>query len=381
MRARQWRLLAVLWLGTLVAFGPTGCRRSGNDPDNGTEESAGGEESAPPQGWPRVLVVGPGTGPALYLGAEQNAPAVGYLNPGVRIRLESSPSNGRIEVLVAGRLATKAWIPLNRVAAYAQQRGRVQGTRAYLGPNDLVTVMGPNPDEEGQMRVEVRPWFGGANFLDPVIGTFATDGLGSREVDENAVEGPTAGECYRLPIGQTVPLYERPGGTAVANLPALDPPAAVAVLRQQTGWFGVRAGHGPYLTGYIQAALTPCVGEFPEPEPMVPAGDGERPYWMSQERGNLHRVASGTRIRFHGRTIARLRTEGWAREIRRQGDEGQVDVFVAVDDSVALRGLVDENALTLVERGEAVTAPDPAPPSGATPEQPTPAENVPDELQ
>ncbi|MEQ8887771.1 MAG: hypothetical protein RID93_09045, partial [Sandaracinaceae bacterium] len=93
-----------------------GCRRRGAEE---TEEgaSAGGatpqaeevEAGPPPEDWPRILVVGPGVGPALYLGHAENAPAVGYLNPGVRVRLESAPLNGRVEVLVAGALATKGW--------------------------------------------------------------------------------------------------------------------------------------------------------------------------------------------------------------------------------------------------------------------------------
>ncbi|GAB5546682.1 MAG: hypothetical protein SangKO_064420 [Sandaracinaceae bacterium] len=370
-------LLGFLALSLALA----GCRRRGAEE---TEEgaSAGGatpqaeevEAGPPPEDWPRILVVGPGVGPALYLGHAENAPAVGYLNPGVRVRLESAPLNGRVEVLVAGALATKGWVPLSRVAAYAQHRGRVEGTRAYLAPGDLVGILGPAEDE-GQMRVEVRPWMGGASFVGPFVGTFPMEHLADHPPEDDA-EGVTPGDCYRLPAGQTVPMYERPGGEPVANLPPSDPGMTVTVLRARGDWYGVRAGFGPYLTGYVQGNLTACGGDAPAPEPMVPASDGDRPYWMGQESGPLHRVAAGTRVRFHGRTIARLRSQGWARELGRQ-DGGMVDVFVAVDEDVALRGLVPEDSLTLVEGASpaaAESAPAPAP-------EPEPEEDLPPELQ
>lgn len=235
-------------------------------------------------------------------------------------------------------------------------------------------ILGPAEDE-GQMRVEVRPWMGGASFVGPFVGTFPMEHLADHPPEDDA-EGVTPGDCYRLPAGQTVPMYERPGGEPVANLPPSDPGMTVTVLRARGDWYGVRAGFGPYLTGYVQGNLTACGGDAPAPEPMVPASDGDRPYWMGQESGPLHRVAAGTRVRFHGRTIARLRSQGWARELGRQ-DGGMVDVFVAVDEDVALRGLVPEDSLTLVEGASpaaAESAPAPAP-------EPEPEEDLPPELQ
>ncbi len=357
---------SLTWHGTvlalLVALSLAGCNRNAQAGGGGGDDEGGGEataEEGPPQGWPRVLVVGPGTEPALYFGPEENAPAFGYVNAGVRIRLESGVRNGRVEALVAGPLPTKGWLPIDRIAAYAQQRGRVEGTPFYLGPNDFVNVLGPS-GEPGQMRVSVRPWLGGGTFLDPRVGTFPADRLADQPVDEGTVEQPTEGQCYRLPAGQTVPLFERPGGQAVANLPAQDPPLTVVVLRERAPWYGVRAGYGPYLVGYVQGALTPCEGPQPEPQPMTPSG-GEMPYWMTQESGTLYRVASGTRVGFNGRTIARLRQQGWAREIARQPD-GQVDVFLAVDDDVAVRGLVPADSLTPVEGQAPAPAAAPAAP-------------------
>lgn len=370
MRSLTWHaVLGALALVAALGVATTGCRRNGQPGDGAEGDGSGGAEAAadegPPEGWPRVLVVGPGTEPALYFGAEENAPAFGYINAGVRVRIESGVRNGRVEALLAGPLPTKGWVPVDRIAAYAKQRGRVDGTPFYLGPNDFVNVLGP-ADEAGQMRVAVRPWLGGATFLDARVGTFPAEQLGDRPVDEATAEQPTPGQCYRLPAGQTVPVYERPTGQPVASLPAQDPPLTVTVLRERAPWFGIRAGFGPYIVGYVQAPLTPCEGPAPEPQPMTPPSSGETPYWMSQESGTLHRVAAGTRVRFNGRTIARLREQGWAREIARQEGD-QVDVFLAVNDDLAVRGLVPADALTPVE-GQPATAPS------------APAAPVPDEL-
>ncbi len=361
---------SLVGIALVLALAAPGCRR-GEPADDGAgagEDTAGSDTAAAPaprpESWPRVLVVTPGTGPALYLGHESNAPAVGYLAAGTRVRMESAPTNDRVEVLVGGALATKGWVPLSRLGAYAQERGRVEGTRAYLAAGDLVSLAAPEGDT---WRIESRPWLGGERFLGPFVGTFAAAQLAS-DPPEGEVEGLSPGECYRLPAGQTVTVYERPNGEAIASLPATDPPLAVTVLRERGGWYGARIGFGPYLTGYVQGALTACDGEMPAPEPVRPAG-GERPFWMSQEQGNLHRVAAGTRVRFHGRTIARLRGEGWARELGRQ-DGDLVDVFLAADDGAAIRGLVPADSLTLVE-GEAASAP--------APEEEE--EELPDELQ
>lgn len=384
-----FRPVTALGVLLVLSMAVGGCRRrpqqaEGEAPSGGIGTAGGAtqpvEAGPPPEDWPRVLVVGPGSGPALFLGHADDAPAVGYLNPGVRIRLESAPLNGRVEVLVAGALATKGWIPTGRLAAYAQERGRVEGTRAYLGPNDMVGILGP-AQTEGQMRVEVRPWLGGSNFLGPFVGTYSSELLADEEVDETTVEGVSEGECFRLPAGQTVTVYDRPDGEAVANIPAQDPPLAVTRLIARGGWHGIRAGYGPYLTGFVSDTLTPCEGAMPAPEPMVPSSEGERPFWMEQESGPLHRVAEGTRVQFHGRTVARLRAPGWARELGRQGDD-MVDVFVAVDEQTALRGLVPASSLTLVE-GEATQAPTPAGGGGAAEPSPPPVEQeeLPPELQ
>lgn len=374
-RSASWCSILGILLALLALLAP-GCNRDRNGASD--DDSAGGEESeAPlPSGWPQVLVVGPGTGPALYVSSAPDAAAYGYVNPGVRVRLESAPQNGRVKALLAGPLPTRGWIPADRIAAYVQQRGRVEGTPFYVGPNDFVNVLGP-AEAEGQMRIAVRPWLGGATFLDAQVGTFPTAQLAGRQVDAANAEQPTEGQCYRLPPGQTVPVYERPGAEPVAQLPAQDPPLTVVVLRDRSPWYGIRAGYGPYVVGYVQAQLTPCEGARPAPAPLIPTSGGEVPYWITQEPGNLYRVAANTSVTFNDRTIARLRQDGWARELDRRAGE-RVDVFVAVNDDVALRGLVPASALTLVESGERPSGTPAAPAQPAAP--PPPDEDVPDEL-
>ncbi|MGF1467997.1 MAG: hypothetical protein ACFCGT_17895 [Sandaracinaceae bacterium] len=363
----------LLGLRLAVAASMMGCMPAADAPSPSAEDDAdpgtsGAEATAqgsaepvdpnpgpPPEGMPRILVTGPALAafrpaPALFLGPEPDAPAVGYLGPGTLLRLESAPSGGRVEVSVGGALRTRAWVPTERLAAYAQERGLIRGTRAYVGPNDLVGVVGP-AEEEGMLRVSVRPWLGGTRYLEAMKGTYPAAALGPRRVDESTVEGPTPGECYRLPRGRDVSVHERPGGEVVATLPQDDPPHAVEVRRTyRDGWYAIRAGYGPYVSGFVQAELTPCAGPRPEPESPVGQAQDGLPWWMSQERNRpLHRIAAGTRLLFQvdddRRYIARMQRDGFAREIGRPV-EGLVDVFVTVDDQVAMRGLVAEDALS-----------------------------------
>ena len=70
-----------------------------------------------PEGWPSVLVVTPGAGPALFLGPEAESPAIGYVSAGVRVRLDGPPVNDRVPVTLSGSLSARGWIPLGRVGA------------------------------------------------------------------------------------------------------------------------------------------------------------------------------------------------------------------------------------------------------------------------
>jgi hypothetical protein len=348
----------------------------------------GGTEAVPVEegrapNWPEELLTGEGSGrPALYLGAEPNSPAIGYVSPDVRVRIAGAPSGDRVPVHIEGPLKVRGWLALTRLSARVQARGRVDGTPTYLGPNDLVGVRGSG--EGANLRVEVRPWLGRAETaatLGSFVGEFPGSSLGADEVDPATAEPPTPGEPHALPAGQEVPLYDRPGGSVIANIPALDPPVQVVVLRERGEWKGVRVGVGPYLIGYVNVELTaggtllmqalgPPSDELPPgPVPERLQADSERPLW---------RVPARTRVRFDRKIIAVTRDPGFAREIRRF-PSGEVDVFVAVDDQVAVRGMVRVDDLEEYS-GEGATPPAGETPAGETPADvppPPPATDVP----
>lgn len=310
--------------------------------------ACGGTEEPPVEegraaNWPAELLTGEGSGrPALYLGAEPNAPAIGYVSPDVRVRITGAPSGDRVPVHIEGPLKVRGWLALTRLSARVQKRGRVEGTPTYLGPNDVVGVRGSGAGRN--LRVEVRPWLGRADTaatLGSFVGEFPGESLGPDEVDLATAEQPTPGQNRLLPAGQEVPLYDRPGGSVIANIPALDPPLSVVVLRERNEWKGVRVGVGPYLIGYVNVELGPEQASLiavAEPTDALPSGpiperlqaDSERPLW---------RVPARTRVRFDRKIIAVTRDPGFAREIRRF-PSGEVDVFVAVDDQVAVRGMI-----------------------------------------
>ena len=98
-------------LATVLVVG--GCKRNqaggGSDDEGGASSgNAGGEEPGPPpEDWPSVLIIGPGSGPALYLGPEEGAFAVGYLSSGIHIQLKNTPTNNHIQILIKNTLTTK----------------------------------------------------------------------------------------------------------------------------------------------------------------------------------------------------------------------------------------------------------------------------------
>lgn len=323
--------------------------------------SCGGTQPAPtlgddsqgrtgaPEGWPRILVVTPGSGPALYLGPDDDSPAIGYVTEGVRVRLDGPPANGRVPVTVSGGLSARGWMPLGRVGAYVTQRGRVDGTPTYLGVGDLVSLLARNDD--GSFRVQIAPWLGrGENDrLGPFEGTIPGDWISDAPA-EGPDTGLNPGENRLLPAGREVPVYDRANGSVIATIPAADAPHTVVVLRERGGWNGVRVGVGPFLVGYVQGELPAAEGP-PRATWVRPTSNGGVPLRIREEQGTLYRVRSGTRIRFLDRVIARTRGDGWARELGRVG-EGQLDAYVAVDDSAAIRGLVRARDLEPAEEPE-----------------------------
>ncbi len=310
-----------------------------------------------PAGWPTVLVGTSGRAPALYAGPDDAAPAFGHLGEGARVRIEGPIQGQRVPVTVGGGLVVHAWAQVNRLAAFTTQRGRVEGTPVFVGINDPVSLVGRDGDA---YRVIVRPRFGRPEVDDTLVGYAAS--LPADWVAEGdgvaADTGLNPGEYRSLPAGQEVALYDRPGGSVVARLPPLDPPLTVVVLRTRDGWNGVRVGVGPYLVGYVQGELAESSAEGLGQRPRRSETQG-MPTRIANETGALFRVAAGTHVLFYGEDVATLRREGWARELSpRQGADA--DVYIAVDDGIAIRGVVPVSSLTPVEQ------------PAASGEQPTP---------
>lgn len=346
--------VGLLFLSLSAAIAGCGGGAAATTSTSGGASATVAASEGPPAGWPTVLNVGPGQGPALYAAGDDNAPPFGYLSEGVRVRVNGAPVNGRLPVTVGGQMVVHGWVPLSRLLAYVNQHGRIEGTPAFLGANDPVGLVSQSSD--GSFRVEIRPRLGreGAADLGPFIGSVPGDWL----VDHPAGDGDpdlTPGEFRRLPAGNEVQVYDRPGGAVIARLPALDPPLTVVVIRSRDGWNGVRVGVGPFLVGYIQGELEASaadqLGTRPTPEPTA-VETGHMPERIAVEEGALFHVTSGTWIRFYGEQVARLRAEGWAREMSRTSGSTDVDVYVAVDDGVAVRGVVPTASLTRVTEGE-----------------------------
>jgi hypothetical protein len=114
-------------------------------------------------------------------------------------------------------------------------------------------------------------------------------------------------------------------------------------------------GVGPYLVGYVQGEFEAADAAPTATWQPPTAAQGEMPLRIAEEQGPLHRIPAGTRIKFLDRVIGRLRGQGWARELSRVSG-GRVDVYVAVDDSTAIRGLVRESDLTPVQTENAAAA-------------------------
>ncbi len=365
---RTLSVLTMLALACAPAPAPT---------DGADEGSAGGstataETPADASRWPREFVAGPGTGPALFLHQGSDAPALGYVSPGVPFKIAGLPENGRIPVRIAAGLKVRAWMTTRRMALRAQRRGKIRGTAAYVGPGDYVRFLAP-ADDPDWARVEVMPRLAEGVYAPAVSGEYPFIGLGHEAPPADA-EPLSPGETRFTPAGREVPLYGRPGQEVVATLPALGSGVRVAVLRERGEWKGIRAGIGPYLVGYTNAALTEQTADTEAPTPETPsAAPGEVPVRLRAEADKpLWRLAEGTRVRFDGRTVAILARDGWGREMNRYENSGEVDLFVAVDDTVAVRGMVRISDLQPAAETTTPEAPAPSAPA-ASPEAPAPS--------
>ncbi len=330
------RLAFAITLSSLLAFA-FACGGGGEYVENAPLENV----TAPAASWPENFVTGPGNGPALYLDASAASPALGYVSEGVAVRVEGAPENGRVLARIMGPMKVKAYIDASRLGYRVQRRGKVRGTPTYVGPNDIVRYLGA---EDGtRTRVEVTPMIGDVP-LGTFQGSFPTVGL-SPDAPSADAEAPRAGETRRVPAGQSVPVYDRPDGQIVATIPSTENGTNVTVLRDQNPWFGIRVGDGPYIVGFVNVPLgngigTAGGGTAPSAVPARIEAESAHPLW---------RVPARTRVKFNDRTVGILAEDGYAREMNRYADSDEVDVFIAVDDDVALRGMVPTAALQPVE--------------------------------
>jgi len=277
--------------------------------------------------------------PALFLGPESDAPAVGYTSSDLVVRVEGESRGGRVPVQVLGPLEVHAHVPVDLLTMRVQRRGRLRGTSLYVGPNDRVQVLGV-ATEPGRVRVRaaaVLPGRHGPTFE----GSYPAVGLGSQPAPADAA-APDPGTPYELAAGLPLVLYEEPSGTVVTTLAPAPIALAVTVLKEENGWFAVRIGSGPYLIGYTNASLREQSAKPAVATP--PATNSAVPSRLVHEVGALKRVVPGTRLSFNDEPIAVLHAEAWARVLA-EYPNGEVDAFVAVDDSVAVRGLLPKAAL------------------------------------
>lgn len=281
--------------------------------------------------------------PALFLGPGADAAAVGYVGDAATVVVTGAPQAGRLPVKIAGGVEFEGWLDARALAAVVQRRGKVKGAPVYLAPGDEVRVEKIRADGLSEISViprsEVLARSG--TVLGPYKGVFPTVGLGS-EVPRGA-EPPRPGSWHQVAAGSQVQVFDRPSGNVIAVLSQLQEPLVFAVLRDGD-WKGVRIGQGPFLVGFINAKTT-AVAAAPKPSPKPSKSSGGVPSRLEVDRERaLWRIKPGTSLA-HGQTrFATLSEPGYAREMGRFED-GMVDVFVAVDDSLAVRGLVSGGAL------------------------------------
>lgn len=300
-----------------------------------------GPASAQPQTspFPLRLSSGAGEGPSLYLGPEPGAPAIGYLSPDVEIELAEPPRGRRVLVRIRGAMRVRAYVDTDRLAARIQRRGRLRGTPAYLAGGDHVRVLGF--DADGRARVTARI-DAGTRVLE-YTGTFPIVGLGSSAPAQGA---ETAAPGERSRIRTTRPLVVRDGddGRELVTLPAGIIPART-VARVANGW-SVLIGNGPYLVGVVD--VEPVDAEVADLGPTATTfhtGHVLPGRLAVDTQLQLVRLAQGTRVTFDDQTIAVLDEPGMARIVHRYDPTGEADAYVAIDDRVAVRGLIPLTAI------------------------------------
>jgi len=307
--------------------------------------------SAPSEvSWPEEMVTNHGEGPALFIGESPSDAAIGYISAGVSVRITGSGTADRVPVRIAGPLKVRGWLRTARLGLRVQRKGRVRGSPTYVGPNDIVTLLGES-DEPGVLRVSVSPQLRDGTVLGPFVGELPEGSLAATSPPDDA-EAPSTGAFHVLPANREVEVYDRRGGEVVATLPAQENAIVVQVHREREEWSAVRIGSGPYLSGWINVPTVATVmsGEAPGHEP---GGIPARIQRDVRDR-TLWRMPNGARVRFPTAenptyTFGILAAGGFAIELARHESDGRIDAFVAVDDDIAVRGMVDIDQLLPVD--------------------------------
>lgn len=363
----------ILLSSSVVLFGACGAKR--NNSTTATQVPAC-TAVALPTGFPDILETDDGVGsdgreqPAIYLGPSLTSVAFGYASAGVRVRVDGQLECDRVKVTYANDLSVKGYLPVSRMRVFAKERRRLEGTPTYIAKGDELSLVRVLPGD--MLEVEVRPEIGGSEFLGPYVTQLPVSMI-TGDKPTGADPDLRAGKIAKLT--QTTAVYDRPGGQAIATLRARANPVDahhVVILKEENGFYGVRVGYGPYLIGYI-AQSQPGV-ELLGQEGVLGYGiqgglQQEIPPRIEQESGTLVRVRAETRVRFFDQTVAKLKKEGYARVIADHGNK--LDVFVAIDDRLAVRGLVPRDSVISLQPSVQPAAAAPVSPTpAATPSQP-----------
>lgn len=323
-----------------------------------------GQQAAQGAALPKQLLASESGAPALFMSSEPSSPVIGFIGKDVTVDVAGPSVSGRVPVRVRGALLVRGYVPEALLALRAQRHGKVRGTPVYLAANDPVTVLGQDA-EDGRLKVRVTPKVDGVT-LPAFEGSYPAVGVSAQPI-ENA-ELPPRGEPHALPQNTPLALYTAPDGALITELPARAAPLAVEVLGKQGVWSAVRIGNGPYLVGYTNAFLAPgapAAKDSAEPAPPPAAmaqANSEVPARLVGESGELKRVAAGAAISFGDKVFAKLQKPGFARVLATY-PSGEADALVAVDNDVAVRGLVrgadlspasasETNTVQLVDAGE-----------------------------
>lgn len=343
-RASVRLMLTVVLLALWALAGCAGTRRQDPQAARPSRRTSADDEQLPEQ-----MLLAYTDKPVFFTGPEPDAGVVGFGSPDLLLTITGPAIQGRLPVRVEGPLEVSAFVPEELLILRVQRRGQVRGTPAYVAPDHALRVLG-TAEDSARWRVLVIPVLLG-EALDPMVGSYPKRGL-APQLAPAAAEPPAEGEAALVPAGIPLRLYDQPDGQLVYRVKARSEPWPLRVLGVRGGMTAIRAGEGPFLVGYTEAPLLPAEGVTPnvrDPRPRKPAVRKQAiPARLLRETGPLKRVVRGAELRFDGQVIGRFREPGYARVLAKYPN-GELDVFAAIDDSVALRGLLRANEVTALE--------------------------------